>query len=114
MAKTQENNEQSKKLQLAGDWYLGADSFNLVLYKRRVIAKGGNAGQEDYDPMGYYASLEGVMKGLLRYISVDTLMQTDANTLEEYIAELNEKVSQIRIMESGMLAKIVKQVEVNT
>ena len=102
---------------ITGDWYLGTDGMSFLLIKRRLTkdtksTKAENVGKERYDVLGYYATLGSVAAGLHRYLSMDVLMNSSASTLEEYVAELNERISGIKKLDETMVKRLAEQMGV--
>lgn len=105
---------EDNKISIMGDWYLGTDGLSFVLLKKRVIqdsrkAKQENIGKEQFDTMGYYATLGSLAAGLHRYMSMEALMKSNVSTLEDYIAELDKLIGQVRELDQSMVDRLRKQ-----
>ena len=92
---------QDNHILIVGDWYLGTDGFGFLLLKRHVLQDGRspkarNTGKERFDVVGDYSTLDALVDGLHRYLSIDELMQSDVDLLEEFVAQMNECISGIR------------------
>lgn len=63
------------------DYRLASDPCNIVLQKRNVYKKGKNAGQEKWESIGYYNTLEQALKG---YID-KRVKSSDAESIKEML-----------------------------
>ena len=102
---------------IAGIQYYYTPVLFCLLIKRRLTkdtksTKAENVGKERYDVLGYYATLGSVAAGLHRYLSMDVLMNSSAGSLEEYIAELNERISGIKKLDETMVKRLAEQMGV--
>lgn len=109
--------DQTKMVHLTDDWYLGTDGLSFVLLKQREVRAGRQTKQENigsfrYDTMGYYATLQGVVSGLYRYMSMDVLMQTKASELIGFIEELDAKIERVDAVHKEMLEKLKERLEI--
>ena len=94
---------QDNHIPIVGDWYLGTDGFGFLLLKRHALQEGRspkarNTGKERFDVVGDYSTLDALVDGLHRYLSIDELMQSDVDKLEDLVAKMNECISEIRKM----------------
>ena len=110
--------EQTPYIQITGDWYLGTDGMSFTLLKRRVVqdnprAKKENVGQERYETMGYYATLGGVAGGLHRYLSLDVLNSGAVTTLDEFVAELKERIAGVKRLDEELVRQLARQMGVH-
>ena len=76
-------------IQLNEDYALSADDMNILLHQRKVNQKEGtkNYGKEYYSVVGYYSSVESVLKALVNKqiqlsISEQTTLESLVNSVE--------------------------------
>lgn len=86
-------------VKLNEDYGIGADDFNVVLYKRQVNKKedSKNYGVEYYSPIGFYSNVESLLKGLInKQIQINLVEQTTleslVNSVETYVKLLTKDV----------------------
>ena len=89
-------------IQLSEDYTLSADSMNIILHQRKVNQREGTKGYGDeyYPVIGYYASVESVLKALVNKqiqlsISEQTTLESLVNSVETYVSLLHDNVVQI-------------------
>lgn len=89
-------------IKLNEDYGVGADDFNVVLYKRQVNKKEGskNYGVEYYSPIGFYSNVESLLKGLInKQIQINLVEQTTleslVNSVETYVKLLHNNVVEV-------------------
>ena len=89
-------------IQLNEDYALSADSMNIILYQRKVNQKEGskNYGKEYYSVIGYYPSVESLLKALINKqiqlsISEQTTLESLVNSVETYVSLLHDNVVQM-------------------
>ena len=95
---------QDNHILIVGDWYLGTDGFGFLLLKRHVqqdgrSPKSRNTGKERFDVVGDYSTLDALVDGLHRYLSIDELRQSDVDLLEKVVAKMNECFSEFKILD---------------
>ena len=88
-----------KMIQLNEDYALSADSMNILLHQRKVNQKEGTKsyGDEYYSVIGYYSSIESVLKALVNKqiqlsISEQTTLESLVNSVETYVNLLRDDV----------------------
>lgn len=83
---------------LMDDLYLDADEYQLILQRRKVtgasgrgshLTKAENVGKERFETIGYYASLEGVVRAVLN-MKTRELVQEGASDLTALTKGLRE------------------------
>ena len=86
-------------IKLSEDYALSADSMNIILHQRKVNRKEGskNYGKEYYSPIGYYGSIDSVLRALInKQIQVNLAEQTSLesliNSVETYVNLLRDDV----------------------
>src|SRR5699024_5669376 len=85
------------KLKLTDDYYMGSDGkMNLVLYEvyKKREGKGKHApltGETGLQPIGYYGTLRGLVKGLIK----KDVIKTEISDFMNYINKLEEVQNQI-------------------
>ena len=77
----------------------GADDFNIILYQRKVNQREEtkNFGKEYYSPIGYYCSIDAVLRALInKQIQINLAEQTSLeslkNSVETYVNLLRDDV----------------------
>ena len=97
-------------IQLNEDYALSADDMNILLHQRKVNQKEGtkNYGKEYYSVVGYYSSVESVLKALINKqiqlsISEQTTLESLVNSVETYVSILHDNVVQVvKSLRSGV------------
>jgi uncharacterized protein (DUF927 family) len=86
-------------IQLNEDYALSADSMNILLHQRKVNQREGTKryGDEYYSVIGYYSSVESVLKALINKqmqlsISEQTTLESLVNSVETYVNLLKNDV----------------------
>jgi len=85
------------KLKLTDDYYMGSDGkMNLILYEiyEKRESKGKYApstGEKGLQPIGYYGTLQGLVKGLLK----KDVIKTEIGDFMNYASKLENIQSQI-------------------
>ena len=89
-------------IQLNEDYALSADDMNILLHQRKVNQKEGtkNYGKEYYSVVGYYSSVESVLKALINKqiqlsISEQTTLESLVNSVETYVSLLHDNVVKV-------------------
>ena len=79
-------------IKLNEDYGIGADEFNIILYQRKVNQREDtkNFGKEYYSPIGYYSSIDAVLRALInKQIQINLAEQTSleslVNSVETYV-----------------------------
>ena len=89
-------------IQLNEDYALSADSMNILLHQRKVNQKEGTkgCGDEYYSVIGYYSSVESVLKALINKqiqlsIYEQTSLESLVNSVETYVNLLHDNAIQV-------------------
>ena len=89
-------------IQLNEDYALSADDMNILLHQRKVNQKKGtkNYGKEYYSVVGYYSSVESVLKALINKqiqlsISEQTTLESLVCSVETYVSLLHDDVVKV-------------------
>ena len=89
-------------IQLNEDYALSADDMNILLHQRKVNQKEGtkNYGKEYYSVVGYYSSVESVLKALINKqiqlsISEQTTLESLVNSVETYVSLMHDNVVKV-------------------
>ena len=89
-------------IQLNEDYALSADDMNILLHQRKVNQKEGtkNYGKEYYSIVGYYSSVESVLKALINKqiqlsISEQTTLESLVNSVETYVSLMHDDVVKV-------------------
>lgn len=100
--------ENNKMLHIIGDYYLGADRYCLILYKRGEVsgegskkAKPENIGKETYNAIGYYTGLKSVMKGLSKRYLYDAINSDDVNDFKDLIQRMADLIDGVERIEES-------------
>ena len=79
-------------IRLSEDYGIGADDFNIILYQRKVNQREEtkNFGKEYSSPIGYYNSIDVVLRALInKQIQINLAEQTSleslVNSVETYV-----------------------------
>ena len=86
-------------IKLSEDYGIGVDDFNIILHQRKVNQKEDtkNFGKEYYSPIGYYSSIDVVLRALInKQIQINLAEQTSLesliNSVETYVNLLRDDV----------------------
>ncbi|MEG2707433.1 MAG: DUF5405 family protein [Erysipelotrichaceae bacterium] len=86
-------------IKLNEDYGISADDFNVTLHQRQVNKKEGskNFGKEYYSTIGYYSSVETLLKGLINKqiqinLAEQTTLESLVNSVETYVNLLRKDV----------------------
>jgi hypothetical protein len=89
-------------IQLSDKYRITSIPMNFVLSERKVVEKGDNAGQEVWKEVGYYPSLEALLRGMFKrrlqasecvgVIEIIDEIKTAVNCLSKAIAIVQEEV----------------------
>ena len=89
-------------IQLNEDYALSADDMNIILHQRKVNQKEGtkNYGKEYYSVVGYYSSVESVLKALINKqiqlsISEQSTLESLVNSVETYVRLMHDDVVKV-------------------
>ena len=89
-------------IKLSEDYGIGSDDFNIILYQRKVNQREEtkNFGKEYYSPIGYYNSIDVVLRALInKQIQINLAEQTSLesliNSAETYVNLLKDNVQMI-------------------
>ena len=89
-------------IQLNEDYALSADDMNILLHQRKVNQKEGtkNYGKEYYSVVGYYSSVESVLKALINKqiqlsISEQTTLESLVCSVETYVSLMHDDVVKV-------------------
>jgi len=101
-------NQTQKVLHIIDDYYLGADAYNLLLYKKKLItgdgnktAKPENVGKEVYSAVGYYNSLAALSEGLSKRFLIDEINSDEVKDLRDLAKAMIDLADRVRSIESG-------------
>lgn len=107
-----------KVLHIVDDYYLGADKYNIILYKRGEVsgdgyrkAKPENIGKETYTQVGFYGSLAALANGLCKRYLVGGINDENVNTLKELAAMMGGFISRVEKIEGDCAALIAEKME---
>ena len=86
-------------IKLSEDYGIGSDDFNIILYQRKVNQREDtkNFGKEYYSPIGYYSSIDTVLRALINKqiqinLSEQTSLESLVNSVETYVNLLRDDV----------------------
>ena len=86
-------------IKLSEDYGIGSDELNVILYQRKVNQREDtkNFGKEYYSPIGYYNSIDVVVRALInKQIQINLAEQTSLeslkNSVETYVNLLRDDV----------------------
>lgn len=109
--------EEPKVIKIVDDWFLGADSYCFILYRRRRVRGGGNGGQPkqenvgkySYTAVGYFTTIGAMLKSLVTSELREAINKEEVKTLEDLWAEVDALISRMqRIDESLTSATFMK------
>lgn len=103
--------DERQYVRIADDWYIGADTMNFLLARKRVVggsgkAKQENVGKEYYEVAGYYSSLSGLLSGLYKQIALEALAEGGLKTLDDYVTRLDERLSRVERLEQEAIRRM--------
>ena len=86
-------------IKLSEDYGIGADDFNVILYQRKVNQREEtkNFGKEYYSTIGYYNSIDSVLRALINKqiqinLSEQTSLESLINSVETHVNLLRDDV----------------------
>ena len=86
-------------IKLSEDCGIGVDEFNIILYQRKVNQREDtkNFGKEYYSPIGYYNSIDSVLRALINKqiqtnLAEQTSLESLVNNVETYVNLLRDDV----------------------
>lgn len=89
-------------IQLNEDYALSADSMNILLHQRKVNQREGTKGYGDeyYSVLGYYSSVESVLRALINKqiqinLAEQTTLESLVNSVETYVSLLHDNVVKV-------------------
>ena len=89
-------------IKLNEDYGIGSDEIHFILHQRKVnkqeVSK--NYGKEYYSVIGYYPSVESLLKALINKqiqlsISEQTTLESLVNSVETYVSLLHDNVVEV-------------------
>lgn len=84
-----------RMIKLSKDYYLDADTYNLILKKRNVFGKKSKkCGQEYFDIVGFYSSFKGLAKGIVRQ-QIHDIDFDEVTTLGQLAEKFAENISDV-------------------
>ena len=87
----QQATEPLKGLMIGRDWRVGADTLNIILYRRQVNKK---TGKEYWRAHSYYATVNNALVGLVNQGVRDTEL-ADLKTVNKRIDEIHTWISEV-------------------
>lgn len=92
-------------IHLYEDYYVESDgSRNIILYKKGIVtgdskkgvkAKAENIGKTKYDPVGYYATITGLIDGLSHRLMIDILADKKIKDLAQAVNRMNSIIDSL-------------------
>lgn len=86
-------------IKLSEDYGIGSDEFNIILYQRKVNQREEtkNFGKEYYSTIGYYNSVDAVLRALINKqiqlnLAEQTSLESLINSVETYVNLLRDDV----------------------
>lgn len=108
-----EENKQPKVIPIVDNWYLGADSYCLILYRAKKItgakAKEENLGKIDFVPVGYYTTLSAVYDAIAKAELRDAINSNSVKTMEDVMKKMDAFVGHVKALESKFLNELEKR-----
>lgn len=71
------------RVHVDGDIHISGDRYGFTVERKRIIKGGKTAGQEIYEPLGYYVTLKDAIMSVIKY----RLSESTARTLKELLEE---------------------------
>ena len=90
--KPQQATEPLQGLTIGQDWRVGADTYNIILFRRQVNKK---TGKEYWRAHSFYATVTNALVGLVNQGVRDTEL-TDLKTVRDKIEQLHEDILRVR------------------
>ena len=109
--------KEPKVIPIVDDWFLGADNYCLILYRRKKVTGSGNGGKQvkqenigtyTYNAVGYYATLDGVFDALGRTHMRETINKAKTKTMEDLMDEMVKFSKRIKEIDDVMIADLRK------
>lgn len=109
--------KEPKVLPIVDDWYLGADNYCLILYRRKKVTGSGvggkqvkqeNIGTYNYNAVGYYTTLDGVFDAVGRTHMRETINKAKTKTLQDLMEEMVKFGKRVHEIDEAMIATLRK------
>lgn len=95
--------KEPKVVPIVDEWYLGADNYCYILYRRHKITggRGGRAKEENigtytYTAVGYYTTISAVFNAVVAQYTRETINKPRIKTLEDLADAVNKFVERVK------------------
>ena len=95
--------KEPKVIPIVDEWYLGADNYCYILYRRHKITggRGGRAKEENigtytYTAVGYYTTISAVFNAVVAQYTRETINKPRIKTLEDLADAVNKFVERVK------------------
>ena len=110
-----------KTIQIVDDFYLGADNYCFILYRRKRVTGGGNGkqpkdeniGKYNYVATGYYTTLGGVFSAVVSQHAKEAINKAKIKTLEDLAADMEKFVEHTKKIDMVFLNAMKEKGGVN-
>lgn len=109
-----------KVLPIVDEWYLGADNYCYILYRRHKVTGGrGNRAKEEnigtytYTAVGYYTTLSAVFNAVVAQYTRDTINKPRIKTLEDLADAVSKFVERVKKVDTVFVEAMKKKGGIN-
>lgn len=95
--KNKESKESKFNLELFDGYFITADKYEYVLNETKIYEEGKNIGKGYTNAIGYYSTLQGVLKGFMQ-------MQLKMSEIRT-ITELNKRINELEKIMTELVVK---------
>ena len=81
------------RVHVEDDIYISSDAHGYVLERKRISASGKSKGQEVYQPIGYYPTIQSCIQHGLLKLKID---ESTATTLKELLQSVKDIETEIK------------------
>lgn len=81
--------------------FITADPYCFILQEKKTVQDGKTKGEEYFENIGYYTSIESALKGLLKKETRKFLAKQDIVSLKETIKEIKKIEEEITKVSKG-------------
>lgn len=109
-----EEKREPKVIPIVDEWFLGADNYCLILYRRTKVKGGGtgkqpkqeNIGKENYVAVGYYTTLGGVLQAIVSAQMRESINRRGTKTLEDVWDDMRKFIDRAKLVDDKMVEKL--------
>ena len=108
--------KEPKVLHLVDNWYLGADSYCMILYRQTKITGGNgkkpkeeNVGKPNYAAVGYYTTLDSVLTAIVHTHARECVLDPKIKSYEDLCKEMRKFLDRIKKLDETFVAEVCKR-----